>query len=384
MQSRKGAFLHKSRLARLPCIHENDAMPRTWSPQQPKVGPWNPERARRGITGQREADKVQESNSCQPQVLNDSASDEVSDPADVKQDSDLEMMYMMVIVLTPPWYANDSLRQHPTYNFVWHTLASAWFLMFITFSLRYFELWRHTAAMASTLPEVIFKDMLPFGSFYVVILICSAISMRISVETDSSGADHAFGSFKNTLWTMEEAIHGPDVQWRNAVEHHPAVAGAIFVGFLWITLVMMSILIAMFGTTWEDLKVQVNERFLFRRAMFCITLEKLFPQAYHAHPSWGPSGCNIGHPLGSAAPDTKEMSESDSDSNSDLDEEAGEQRPLVTRTQSRLHRKSEAEKKAKDEEKLRKMNDRWLLWNGGATTFPKWRQDTQHTMRQHL
>jgi len=90
MQSRKGAFLHKSRLARLPCIHENDAMPRTWSPQQPKVGPWNPERARRGITGQREADKVQESNSCQPQVLNDSASDEVSDPADVKQDSDTD------------------------------------------------------------------------------------------------------------------------------------------------------------------------------------------------------------------------------------------------------------------------------------------------------
>merc|ERR1719329_1563360 len=106
---------------------------------------------------------------------------------------------MGLLVLTPPWYASPVLQKDPYYNFVWHSFASAWFLMFILFMLRYFELWRATCAMASTLPEVIVRDMLPFASFYFVILICSAISVRIAVEVpgDNTITDHAFGSFKN-------------------------------------------------------------------------------------------------------------------------------------------------------------------------------------------
>jgi len=80
MQHRARSLGHRSRLARLPCIHENDV---SWSPQQPKVGTWTPKRVRRGSSGNREHERAQESKSRQLKALNNSAHD-------VRQDSDTD------------------------------------------------------------------------------------------------------------------------------------------------------------------------------------------------------------------------------------------------------------------------------------------------------
>jgi hypothetical protein len=194
----------------------------------------------------------------------------------------VELTLMGIIVISPPWFHKEvhffSERTHVAYNMIWHCMASTWFLMFVIFSLRYFELFKMTRVLASMIPEIFKRDMLPFMSFFCVIWICFAVSLRVSCEPAGHGADHEFGSFWATAMTLEEAIHGPDVQWRNAVENHPRFAGFVFVFFLWVTLIMMSILIAMFSNTFDFLKEHVEERFYYQRAMFCITLEKLMPQ----------------------------------------------------------------------------------------------------------
>merc|ERR1719326_1681487 len=104
---------------------------------------------------------------------------------------------MSVLVLTPPWYQADWVRDDPTYQFVWHSFASAWFLVIILFSLRYFELDRRTSAMALTIPEVFRKDVVPFTAFFLVIFWCFAIAIRIACQDQGDHhhrlTDHEFG-----------------------------------------------------------------------------------------------------------------------------------------------------------------------------------------------
>jgi len=82
------------------------------------------------------------------------------------------------------------------------------------------------------------------------------------------------------------------------MEEQPQPTGAIFVIFLWLALMMLSMLIAVFCNTFDALKSKVNERLVFRRAMYCVTIEKLFPLWYHQHRRWGRNGCNMGKQLG--------------------------------------------------------------------------------------
>merc|ERR1740138_1365176 len=72
-----------------------------------------------------------------------------------------ELLLMLIIVLTPPWHQSESVRTDPLYRFVWHTFASIWFMIFVYFSLQFFELFHRTAAMALTIPEVISRDVVP-------------------------------------------------------------------------------------------------------------------------------------------------------------------------------------------------------------------------------
>merc|ERR1719195_348638 len=74
---------------------------------------------------------------------------------------------------------------------------------------------------------------------------------------------------------------------------------------------MMSLLIAVFCNTFDALKSKVNERLMFRRAMYCVTIEKLFPIWYHQHRSWGRNGCNVGSKLGITPAECKNNSQSD-------------------------------------------------------------------------
>jgi len=214
--------------------------------------------------------------------------------------SGTELFLMVLLVLVPPWYANGHVRAHSFYNFYWHVCASCFFMSGWTFVLRYLELFHITSALALAVPEVAKRDMVPFFVLFTIILLSCSVSLRIACELEETGQGDlsTFGSFVGVLKTLEEAIHGPDVQWRNAVEHRPALAGMIFVLFLWLTLIMVSLLIAMFSATFDVMKVKTTQQLMYRRAEFCITCEKLFPQWYYSHWSWGARGCKIGSKLG--------------------------------------------------------------------------------------
>jgi len=209
-----------------------------------------------------------------------------------------ECFLMVLLALFPPWYAGDHIQHSRFYVPVWNTIASTWFLSGISFFLSYLELFKSTSALALAIPEVARRDMIPFFALFMVIYLSCAVALRIAVSTSTTPDDRSFGSFWGVLKTLEEAAHGPDVQWRAAMEKQPQPAGAIFVAFLWVTLIMLSLLIAMFSNTFDALRSKVNQRLMFRRAMFCVTIEKLFPQWYHKHRSWGKEGCNIGSRLG--------------------------------------------------------------------------------------
>jgi hypothetical protein len=267
---------------------------------------------------------------------------------------------------------------------IWHCMASTWFLMFVIFSLRYFELFKMTRVLASMIPEIFKRDMLPFMSFFCVIWICFAVSLRVSCEPAGHGADHEFGSFWATAMTLEEAIHGPDVQWRNAVENHPRFAGFVFVFFLWVTLIMMSILIAMFSNTFDFLKEHVEERFYYQRAMFCITLEKLMPQWYHRSSLWGRDGCLIGARLGLTGhegcaghdePGSSSGSE-DSETGDSEEEDVELAKPLLARVQQAAlgaQSRSSRSLAGNEHDLAKRKSDRWLLWKRGKETFIEWR-----------
>merc|ERR1719161_2854308 len=94
-------------------------------------------------------------------------------------------------------------------------------------------------------------------------------------------------------------------------------------------MIMMTLLIAMFSDRYVELRKHTPELFLFRRACFCLTQEKLFPQWYYKL-----FGLQIGIPLGVGRR---------------FSPEEGEEQPL-------LHKQ------------------RWILWRGGSTSFRSWRE----------
>jgi len=289
--------------------------------------------------------------------------------------SGIELLMMVLLVLVPPWYANEHFRAHSFYHFYWHVCASCFFMSGFAFALRYLELFHQTSALALAIPEVVKRDMLPFFVLFTVILLSCAVSLRIACELDETGERDrsTFGSFIGVLKTLEEAIHGPDVQWRNAVERRPAIAGAIFVLFLWLSLIMMSLLIAIFSSTFDSLKVTTTQELMDRRAQFCITCEKLFPQWYYTHWSWGSRGCKIGSKLGLNLADAGHLS-TRTMSTSCHSLRGGrpltthpELRPLTT-TQFHTYGTLEEESSEGIDE------DRWVLWVGGDEEFDQWRK----------
>jgi len=307
-----------------------------------------------------------------------------------------ELTCMALIAVFPPWYAGESVRNSQFYGLAWHSLASLWFLSGMSFFCSYLELFKSTSALALAVPEVARRDMVPFFTLFMVIYLSCAVALRIAVEASEKGGhivtDRTFGSMFGVLKTLEEATHDPGKEWRVAMEKQPPPTGAIFVLFLWVTLIMLSLLIAMFSNTFDSLRHKVNERLMFRRAMFCITIEKLFPQWYHRHPSWGNKGCVIGWRLGVSPSDAKELPEGENLMSASTTTPrlrtprvetwsfAGECARIYGQvggygsTQSVSQRTStpaarKIRKKGDPEEE-----DRWLLWAKADTTFESWRQ----------
>jgi len=286
-----------------------------------------------------------------------------------------ELACMALIAVFPPWYNGDNVRNSQFYGLVWHSLASLWFLSGVSFFCSYLELFQSTSALALAIPEVARRDMMPFFALFMVIYLSCAVALRIAVESGETGdnvvTDRSFGSFYGVLKTLEEATHGPDLQWRAAWEQQPQPAGAIFVLFLWVTLVMLSLLIAMFSNTFDALRSRVSERLMFRRAMFCVTIEKLFPQWYHRHRSWGSKGCVIGARLGVSPADTNSPNQMLSPrfiSSSTLNPGASMILGTGYGTTPTTPRKDRVNL-ISDEE-----SDRWLLWVKADTMFENWRK----------
>merc|ERR550537_1915466 len=117
------------------------------------------------------------------------------------------------------------------------------------------------------------NDLLPFAQIYLTIFLCASIALRVSTTQSADHEDQVVGTFGKTVKTLEEAIHGPDVRWRDFVEGHPGLAAVIFVVFLWITLVMLTMLTAMFLSRYDRLAEHVPEIFLYQRAQWTICQE---------------------------------------------------------------------------------------------------------------
>jgi len=258
---------------------------------------------------------------------------------------------MAIMVLTVPWYHHDWVQASPMYVLVWHTLVSIWWFDYILHTLRLLELDERTGPLAAALPEIFRKDMAPFLCIYSIIFLCSSIALRVATSAQrSSNEDLTVGTWWRTIQTLEEAIHGPDVQWRPLVQNHPAMAALVFITFLWCTLMMLTILVAMFSNRYDILVAHNRERLLFRRATFIITLEKLMPQWYHTR-----ANLTTGRPLGMLVQHGKRLVTRRRRETSDSEEKLGdvsERTPLVGDDYA---------------------DDRWVVVKGDDLTFNRWR-----------
>lgn len=259
----------------------------------------------------------------------------------------IEAVVMLLLVLTPPWYTIPGWRHSTTYAFWWHCAACGWWLLFMQYIIYYFELFETTGHLASSLPAIIGYDLVPWTLIFGSIFLSCGVALRVS--TTGMASDDSLHTFWGTLKTLEEAVHGPDARWRTIVEGYPRLTGCIFILFIWIALIMMTLLIAMFTTRYDTVREHISEIFLFRRATWTLTLEKLFPQWYCDYFHTG-----IGIELGGTAIMDRVMDAKD--------EEGG----IVVR-RVKLHRGSSLDfgDTGEKESLLKKERERWFLWRGG-------------------
>eukprot|EP00929_Paragymnodinium_shiwhaense_P013251 TRINITY_DN121112_c0_g1_i1.p1 TRINITY_DN121112_c0_g1~~TRINITY_DN121112_c0_g1_i1.p1 ORF type:complete len:770 (-),score=172.63 TRINITY_DN121112_c0_g1_i1:166-2475(-) len=167
--------------------------------------------------------------------------------------------------------------------FIW----VAWFSV-----LRFLKLFQSTTVLASVVPVVVMRDMPPWMFVWVVMTIGTAGAIRTSLWHDVHHTDEVIGTFWRTTMTLEEATHGPDVQWRNIVMNQPFMASVFFLIFLWVvTIIMMNLLITIFSSTFEARKAKAFSELVYWRAVQVISCEKGLPIWLHSY--WG---LRLGHP----------------------------------------------------------------------------------------
>merc|ERR1719316_1028229 len=99
--------------------------------------------------------------------------------------------------------------------------------------------------------------------------------------------DQVQGNFFKMFMTLEEATHGPDVQWRAMVMSQSFMAAFFFLFFLWtVTIIMFNLLIAMFSNTFDKRKKLANEELYYQRAVEVIIIEKTTPAWMHKMLGW--------------------------------------------------------------------------------------------------
>lgn len=258
----------------------------------------------------------------------------------------LQVVIMCCLALTAPWTTPEAFHA-AHYAFWWHVSASLWWLILIHLSIRYFELFETTVQLAAALPQIMKKDVVPFGCFFLVVFLASGVSLRVSVTGSETANDSTAGTFLRTLWTLEEAIHGPDARWRPMVEEHPLLTSCIFIAFLWIMLAMVSLLIGMFSNRFDETRKHTNDLYLFHRAQWTVTIEKLIPDWYYRY-----ADLRLGVTLGVSP-----------------FQHTGKKAAMRRLLPSNRHGDSVTEHPS-----------RWFVWRGGTQQhFDKWKQQVEHT-----
>merc|ERR1719456_1210147 len=119
--------------------------------------------------------------------------------------------------------------------------------------------------------------MIPFFIIYSLLLIGCSGALRVTTSTTTKSNDPVLGNVWRVMLTLEEATHGPDVQWRNIIFSQPAVASIIFLFFLWaVAILLLNLLIAMFSFTFEDVREHAHLEYHARRALRVVTADRLF------------------------------------------------------------------------------------------------------------
>lgn len=144
--------------------------------------------------------------------------------------------------------------------------------------LRYLPLFQTTTGMVGTLPQIFKNDVLPFALVLLIFMIASAGAIKVATAHSVSRSDEILGTFASTFASLEESMHGPDVNWRSTIEGRPLMAAVIFLVFLWMaTVVLFNILIALFTSRFQLVRREHHQEFLLRWCGEMITQEKFIP-----------------------------------------------------------------------------------------------------------
>lgn len=144
--------------------------------------------------------------------------------------------------------------------------------------LRYMVLFQTTGVMVSALPFIFRQDLVPFAVVLLVFMTATAGAIRVATAHTVPRSDVILGSFARTFASLEESIHGADVNWRSTVEGKPILAVVIFLFFLWAaTIVLFNILVAMFTNTFQQIRSKHWEEHNLRWCAELITQEKFIP-----------------------------------------------------------------------------------------------------------
>lgn len=144
--------------------------------------------------------------------------------------------------------------------------------------LKYMRLFQVTGVMVGAIPKIFAKDVLPFALVLLILTIGSAGALRVATAHTIGHDDQILGSFVRTFASLEESLHGSDVNWRSTVEGRPLIAVIVFLLFLWVaTIVLFNILIAMFTSTFQQVRESHMEEHNLKWSGEMITQEKFIP-----------------------------------------------------------------------------------------------------------
>lgn len=194
--------------------------------------------------------------------------------------NDFIVLVLAVVVCALHEWQEYKLKDHKHPTFLGLTDEIASVLIFVGWFqlLKYLRFFQVTGSMIGALPQIFEKDVLPLLLVILLFMMASAGAMKVATAHTISRSDEILGTFVSTFASLEESIHGADVNWRSTVEDRPLIAVIIFLIFLWIaTIVLFNILIAMFTSRFQQIQKGHMRVYSLRWCSELITQEKFLP-----------------------------------------------------------------------------------------------------------